>query len=98
MNGFTVLDTVTLEERHLFFYSETPVSLPIKDYNRIWPYTSNIWTTVGKGYKSVKTKIQTQKYNCRCNNNKKSSKNANKENEMRDASKKRRITKVISYK
>jgi hypothetical protein len=106
MNGFTVLDTVTLEERYIFssfkdslifFHSESPVSVSLEDYKRIWPYTSNIWTTAGKGYTSVKN-IQTQKYNCRCNNNKKQSKNANKENENTDASKKKRMTKVTSYK
>lgn len=106
MNGLTVLDTVTLEERYvfssfkdslMFFYSESPVSLSLEDYKRIWPYTGNIWTTAGQGYTSSKTKIEKLRYKCRCNNNKKQSKNANKENETIDHAKKKRKTRVISY-
>ncbi len=105
MNGFTVLDTVTVEERYIFssfkdslmfFYSESPVSLSLEDYNRIWPYTGNIWTTAGQGYTSSKTKIEKLRYKCRCNNNKKHKKDTNKENT--DVSKKKRMTMVISYK
>jgi hypothetical protein len=105
MNGFTVLGTVTLEERYvfssfkdslMFFYSASPVSVSLEDYKRIWPYTSNIWVTAGKGYTSSKTKIEKLRYKCRCNNNKKHKKDTNKENI--DASKKRRMTKVTSYK
>ena len=103
LKGFNELDTtVTLDERYistsknslLFFHSESEVSLPLEDYERIWPYTSNIWTTTAKGYKSKKTSIEKTNYKCRCNNNKKNPKHANQEN--RDSNKKRRMTKVKS--